>query len=131
MQDLTVFHDAHELFSDSQDCYAMGARATTALAIAVVPYGLESKTEATLHVMLAGALQVLSAAGCALVGGHTSEGAELALGGFPDQALCIRHPCNMSCAHFTGTVLIDVKRRVSAQIDQGGPSGHLLHKCFI
>lgn len=58
----------------------MGAKATSALAIAVVPYGQESKVEGTLHQMLAGALGTLHAAGCNLIGGHTCEGAELSLG---------------------------------------------------
>ncbi|CAL8466157.1 g5693 [Coccomyxa elongata] len=62
------------------DCHAMGAKATSALAIAVVPYGLERKVEGTLHQMLGGALRTLQAAGCALIGGHTCEGAELSLG---------------------------------------------------
>ena len=66
-----------------QDCHAMGARATSALAIAVVPYGLESKVEGTLHQMLAGALGTLRVAGCDLIGGHTCEGAELSLGAHP------------------------------------------------
>lgn len=58
----------------------MNARPTTALALAVVPHAAEAKVEATLTQLLAGAGKVLEAAGCALVGGHTSEGAELALG---------------------------------------------------
>jgi selenide,water dikinase len=45
-----------------------------------VPYGLEDKVEADLSAMMVGANEVLREAGCALVGGHTSEGAELALG---------------------------------------------------
>lgn len=63
-----------------QDCHAMGARARTALAVAVVPFGPEAKVEAELAQTLAGACRVLGAAGCALVGGHSSEGPELALG---------------------------------------------------
>ena len=62
------------------DVYAMGGEPQTALAIATVPFGLESKIEADLTAMMAGANEVLREAGCALVGGHTSEGAELALG---------------------------------------------------
>ncbi len=62
------------------DVYAMGGEPQSALAIATVPYGLEAKVEADLSAMMRGANEVLREAGCALVGGHTSEGAELALG---------------------------------------------------
>jgi selenide, water dikinase len=76
------------------DIYAMGAEPQTALAIATVPYGIEAKVETDLSMMMAGANEVLRDAGCALVGGHTSEGAELSLGfsinGLIDRALTLR-----------------------------------------
>lgn len=62
------------------DIYAMGAEAQSATAIATVPWGLEDKVEDTLFQMMSGAVGILDDAGCALVGGHTGEGRELALG---------------------------------------------------
>jgi len=62
------------------DCHAMCAVPTTALAIAVVPYGLEDKVEEDLYQMMSGACRVLAESNCKLVGGHTCEGAELSLG---------------------------------------------------
>jgi len=62
------------------DIFAMGAEAQSATSIVTVPPGLEAKTEDVLFQMMSGAVEVLNEAGCALVGGHTGEGRELALG---------------------------------------------------
>jgi selenide,water dikinase len=62
------------------DLHAMGARPWTALAIAAVPFARGGKMRADLEAMMRGAANVLEAEGCALVGGHSAEGAEMALG---------------------------------------------------
>ncbi len=62
------------------DLFAMGAAPQSALAIVTLPYATEPKLEETLYQLLSGAVKVLHQAGAVLVGGHTTEGAELALG---------------------------------------------------
>jgi len=62
------------------DIFAMGASPHTATAVATVPPGLDRQTGSLLGQMMGGAVEVLNAAGCTLVGGHTGEGQELALG---------------------------------------------------
>lgn len=62
------------------DLFAMNARPHSALAIATLPYGAEAIVERDLLQIMSGAVAVLNANNCALIGGHTSEGAELSLG---------------------------------------------------
>jgi selenide,water dikinase len=62
------------------DVWAMGARPHSALALAVVPAAAERLMEEDLFQLLSGARHVLDQAGCALIGGHSGEGPEMALG---------------------------------------------------
>jgi selenide, water dikinase len=62
------------------DIYAMGGTPESALAIATLPTARPPIVEHDLFHMLRGGLDVLEAAGAVLVGGHSAEGAELALG---------------------------------------------------
>jgi selenide,water dikinase len=62
------------------DLYAMGARPHTATAVLTVRPGLDSKVQEQIRQLMTGALRVLEAADCALVGGHSAEGQELAMG---------------------------------------------------
>ena len=62
------------------DIYAMGGVPETALAIAALPPSKPAITEHDLFHMLKGGTAVLEAAGAALIGGHSAEAAEPALG---------------------------------------------------
>ena len=80
------------------DIYAMGGVPETALAIATLPPARPAIVEQDLFHMLKGGTEVLEEAGAVLVGGHSAEGAELALGfavtGAPARrACCARAGC--------------------------------------
>jgi selenide,water dikinase len=62
------------------DIFAMGGKPRYALATAVVPTGPSRKMEEELFQLLAGARACLDREQVALVGGHSSEGGELAFG---------------------------------------------------
>lgn len=62
------------------DLFAMGATPQSVLAVVTIPYGVQAQQEETLYQLLAGASQILQAVRTPLVGGHTTEGDELAFG---------------------------------------------------
>lgn len=62
------------------DLFAMGAEPQSALAIATLPYATPAKHEETLYQLLSGAVKTLNQAKAVLIGGHTTEGTELAFG---------------------------------------------------
>jgi selenide,water dikinase len=62
------------------DLFAMNARPFSALAIATLPLARGPIQEGLLYEMLSGAICILKENGVILTGGHTTEGAELALG---------------------------------------------------
>lgn len=62
------------------DVHAMNGDAVSGLALCVIPYGPEQRVEDTVVQMLAGMMSIMKREGCSLVGGHTSEGTEAALG---------------------------------------------------
>ena len=62
------------------DLYAMGATPQSVLAIATLPHAVADKQAETLYHLLSGVQKALINAKTPLVGGHTTEGEELALG---------------------------------------------------
>src|SRR6056297_333279 len=62
------------------DIFAMGAQPHSALVNVSMPFAAREKREADLVQLLAGVKKVLGAAQCRIIGGHTSESRDLALG---------------------------------------------------
>lgn len=62
------------------DIFAMGGEPRTARAIASIPFAKSAIMAGTLEQMMSGAIEILNQAGAALVGGHSAEGEQLALG---------------------------------------------------
>ncbi len=62
------------------DLFAMGAQPHSALALATLPYSIDSIVEEELFQIMSGALEVMQAHNMTLLGGHTGEGADMAFG---------------------------------------------------
>ena len=62
------------------DLFAMGAEPRTAQAMVTLPFAAPDKVEQDLFDLLSGVTEALAEAGAVLVGGHTAEGTECALG---------------------------------------------------
>lgn len=90
------------------DIFAMGAEAQSAMAIATIPYGIENQVEDQLYQTMSGAVEVLNASNTALVGGHSSEGAELSFG-LSVTGLADREQVMRKSGMQTGDVLILTK----------------------
>ncbi|MFT5187670.1 MAG: selenide,water dikinase [Verrucomicrobiales bacterium] len=70
---ITAIHSLSDLF-------AMGARPHGVLVLAEIPFAKDAVVEENLFQMLSGVIEVLSRHGAYLLGGHTAEGENLALG---------------------------------------------------
>ena len=62
------------------DLYAASARPQSAMVMVTLPWGDEALVQRELSQLMEGVVLELNRAGCALTGGHTAEGRELALG---------------------------------------------------
>lgn len=58
----------------------MGGKPDTALATAVVPFSTDSKMEEDLRQLMQGVMDTLAHESCELIGGHSCEGPDIALG---------------------------------------------------
>jgi selenide, water dikinase len=76
------------------DIYAMGGEPVTAMAIVTTPYGTPTATRHLLQQLMQGAWEELVSSQVKLVGGHTTEAAELSVGfavnGIVDEARLLR-----------------------------------------
>ena len=104
---------------------AAGAAPTAAMATAVVPLAPAGMMEEDLYQMMAGALGTLRAAGCALVGGHSSEGAEMALGEWQRCLLKCQLVLDVrrTCLRNGATTIIDLLSCRVFGVWQRGPGG--------
>lgn len=62
------------------DIYAMNATPDSALALVTVPHAMPRVTEALVERLLSGVTRAMDAMGARLLGGHTAEGPEIAIG---------------------------------------------------
>jgi selenide,water dikinase len=90
------------------DLYAMGAKPWTALAVAQVPSGSPDLMQDDLFQMLAGAASIFEAEGVVLIGGHSGQGDDLALG-FTVNGLASPEQLSRKSGLRSGDVLIVTK----------------------
>lgn len=82
------------------DLFAMGAQPHSAQAIVSLPFADELIVNNDLQQLMAGAVETLNQHKCTLIGGHTSESAELSIGfsvnGLVDRSILLRksNPCD-------------------------------------
>ncbi|MDR3670432.1 MAG: selenide, water dikinase SelD [Holophaga sp.] len=113
------------------DLYAMGARPITALALVCHP--LKQLGMAPLKAMLAGGLEALAEAGCALLGGHSIEDPEPKLGyavtGLVDPAKAWRNNTLEPSARILltkplGTGLVNMALRAECALPESQAAAH-------
>lgn len=96
---------AHHALSD---IYAMGGTPQHAMATAVIPYAKPKLIEEDLFQLLAGAKSTFDRSGVSLIGGHSSEGAELAAG-FSVSGTVPRQHLQLKCGLKAGDMLLLTK----------------------
>ena len=115
------------------DIWAMGAAPQAATATIILPRMSSALQRRTLTEIMAVATEVMTAAGAAIVGGHTSLGDEMTLG-FTVTGLCDQEPITLAGAR-DGDAIILTKPLGSGVIlagaMQGGTKGADLAACLV
>ncbi len=68
------------VLNSASDCFVMGARPTSALAIVQIPLGHPRSQTQVMHEIMSGSVEELNRMGAAIVGGHSIEGPRTMIG---------------------------------------------------